>query len=436
MWAVATIAHLAGNWNHGDIWPEPTLIGWLALVGGIMATGLLVRPSRALLAALCALIPALAVLEAPVLGNHWLLAAFVSVAYLLTAGVWERFEPTARIILLVFYGFAAFAKLNTGFLDPTTSCGVVYANQWLDGFGLRPIQAAGPLGWVVAWGSAGVELAVPILLLIPRARRWGVVLAVIFHGLISLDLQQHFYDFTAVLLALFVLFLPDTFHERLRSLAERPSSSTLRVGRLLAATVGVSVTFSSVLPLSARSGWWLTRGSFLWWTPYLALITWAVVTSSAARSRLNWRLAPAGVVLVALVFLNGLTPYLELKTAYGWNMYSNLVTVAGDSNHLIVTSTLPLRDGHERLVEVIETSDDGLQSYIDEGYLLPWPTFVSYVQRHPEASVTYRIGDAISHTDRSPARVEPVPWWWRWMPLRAVHGDEPDRCQTGFLPGL
>ena len=73
------------------------------------------------------------------LGNHWLLAGIVSLAYLLTWGQWDSFEPAARVILLLFYGFAAFAKINSGFLDPTTSCGVFYANQALTEVGLAGI---------------------------------------------------------------------------------------------------------------------------------------------------------------------------------------------------------------------------------------------------------------------------------------------------------
>ena len=42
-------------------------------------------------------------------------------------------------MLLVAYAFAALAKWNTGFLDPTVSCAVVYTDQWLGGFGLAGV---------------------------------------------------------------------------------------------------------------------------------------------------------------------------------------------------------------------------------------------------------------------------------------------------------
>jgi hypothetical protein len=62
----------------------------------------------------------------------------VSLSYLLTWGRWERFDPAARVVLLVFYYFAAFVKLNTGFLDPELSCGVL-RQHWLDSYGLTTV---------------------------------------------------------------------------------------------------------------------------------------------------------------------------------------------------------------------------------------------------------------------------------------------------------
>ena len=54
------------------------------------------------------------------------------------------------------------------------------------------------------------ELSVPVLLAFTRTRRVGVLLALVFHTIISLDFDQHFYDFTAALVMLLCLFLPET----------------------------------------------------------------------------------------------------------------------------------------------------------------------------------------------------------------------------------
>lgn len=437
MWAVAVLAHLAGNWRYGDVWPDPTLIGFLLLAAGLVAAWLLIRPSRGAMLTLSALVPVTVLLEAPVLGNHWLLAGFVSLAYLLTWGSWDRFEAAARVILLVFYGFAAFAKLNSGFLDPATSCGVFYANQWLEGFGLSGISTDSALAWGAAWGSALVELAVPVLLLIRPVRAWGVLLALVFHGLISLDLGQHFYDFTAVLLPLFVLFLPDGYFERFEGVGRLLRPAIRRLLATAAVMAGVAVALANVRPLGPASAWWLLRGSFFWWIPYLVVVVGAA--AGALRPvALRWKVGPVTAVLVGLVVVNGLTPYLELKTAYGWNMYSNLVTFDGHSNHLIVPSTVPVRDGNRNPVTILASSDPGLEAYAEQGYLLPWPSFRAYLAAHPDVSVTFERDGTTFEVPRA-GETEfgvPVPWWWRWMPLRSIHEDEPARCQATFLPAL
>ena len=55
-------------------------------------------------------------------------------------------------------------------------------------------------------------------------------------------------------------------------------------------------------------------------------------------------------VVPVLVVLNGLSPFLELRTAYAFNMYANLETAAGESNHFLVPRTLPLTDYQGDLV--------------------------------------------------------------------------------------
>lgn len=437
MWGVAVIAHLAGNWRYGDIAPEPTAIGVLLMVTGLAGTAVIVAPRRSSMLALGVLIPVTAALEAPVLGNHWLLAAFVGAAYLLTGGSWDRFEPAARLVLLVFYSFAAFAKLNTGFLDPVTSCGVFYLNQALDGFGFGLVSTTSPAAWVAAWGAALVELSVPILLIIRRTRHYGALLAIGFHGLITFDLAQHFYDFTAVLFALFVLFLDDTYFERFEAVGARLPPAIRSVVAAVVVMVGLSVTLASVTPLNQTSFRWLSEGSFLWWIPYLALVAW-VAAGALAQANLEWRIGPVAVVLASLVFVNGLTPYLELKTAFGWNMYSNLVTVDSESNHLLVRSTWPLRSGHHEMVTIVDSDDPGLQLYAEHGYLLPWPSFRIYLAERPDTSLTFERGGAETVVARAGDTdlAAPVPWWWRWMPLRAVHATTPQQCQPSFLPAL
>lgn len=147
----------------------------------------------------------------------------------------------------------------------------------------------------------------------------------------------------------------------------------------------------------------------------------------------------AGAVVVLLTVVNGLTPYTEIKTAYSFNMYANLVTSQGESNHYVVRSTWPLRDGYEGPVEIIESSDDGLEAYRDEGYLVAYPQLRRYLSTRPDVGLTYRRDGEVTvlaQVSLRPELVDPGPWWWRFFPLRAIDTRNPPLCQAAFLPAL
>lgn len=438
MWAVAALAHLAGNPFYGDVWPRPSAVGVALLVVGVAAVAVLAHPGHPTMLVLATAAPVSAALEAPILSNHWLLAAAVSLAYVVTAGRWESFAPAARWTLVVFYAFAAFAKLNTGFLNPDTSCAVFYANQALAAARLPALAPGGLAPTALIVTTVLVEAAVPVLLAMRPTRRAGVLLGLAFHGLVSLDLAQHFYDFTAVLLALFALFLSEDGAEAADRLIASVPGQWRGVAWAGITGLGLAVTFANVTSPGPVNTWFLRRVSFAAWIPYLAFVTWLLLGARAA-GRLSWRLTPAAALVVGLVFVNGLTPYFEVKTAYGFNMYANLLTSNGRSNHLLLRRTLPLRRDQERPVEILFSSDHGLRRYATQGYLLPWPSFRAFLAAHPDVSVTYRRdGETLSlqrASDR-PDLVAPVPWWWRWMPLRAIDSRDPPRCQTVFLPAL
>ena len=277
--------------------------------------------------------------EAPFLSNHWLLVGFVAVAVLVSLvqrDPWAWLSVTGRCILLAFYCFAAFAKLNAGFFEPGTSCGVFYANQSLGSFGLPTLPTDSPLAWLLVLGPVLTELSVPFLLAFGRTRRIGVLVALVFHTVISVDLDQHFYDFTAALVVLLCLFLPES------TLADLEASAARRTKSFVAGmAICLVLVLCAVLPqvvLTTRILEWLP---FVVWFAFAGWLIVSVARGGLGPSHLPMR--PPGAVawvLVTLVVANGLTPYLELKTAYGFNMYANLVTVAGESNHFVVRDTL------------------------------------------------------------------------------------------------
>lgn len=451
-WAIAAFAHVVGA-SSGDGMIGRGLaniaVGWLALA-------VIVRPEHRLArTGLAAAIVVSAVVEAPLIGNHWWLAAAISTAALLARpwrpepipggdpgqrGFVDRFAPTARVILLVFYSFAAFAKLNSGFLDPVESCARFFANQGLSFWRLPEVAGDGSVAPVLPWIALVVELAVPVLLVTRRTRRLGVFVAVVFHLLLTLDLRQHFYDFTLVLVPLFALFAPASFLAAIdRALPRlRLGGGWPWIGLFGAQVVAFHLTLPGPIRRIAVAVAWATWLALAVFIGRGLLAAWQ---ERRAESIEPISLRPAnlaGVALAAVVVLNGLSPYLELKTATGFNMYANLTTADGTSNHLVVSRTAGLRRDQAATVEVLSSDDDGLAAYADTGFALPVVNLQDYLADHPEVSVEYRLdGVVVDHRPGHPGPVAPSAMGWaaeRFALFRAVPMADPPACQNVWLP--
>lgn len=455
--AVAALFHLAGNPAVGFGSRDIALVP-VQLIVGAAAVAVLVRPNRGFpLLVLAAAVPVSAWFEAPMVGNHWVLAAAICLTYLLARLVsalrrdeedttWSLFAPTARVVLLIAYSFMAFSKLNSGFFDPVTSCAVFYQDQITSSWGLSALSVAEHpgLGRAVAVGAACVELSVPVLLTLRRTRRFGVPLAMGFHWTLALDLDLHFWDFSALLFACFLLFLDEGQIGRLITTFGRVWGRRRASIRMLLVTLGLA--WSVVVTLAGALGGpvALTVIAFLmshvaWWVLGTAALTLVGVTvrrpSPAAEAPLRPR-AAAMLLVPGLVLFNGLTPYLEIKTGFGWNMYSNLRTVASESNHLLVPSTWDLTGLQEDRVLVLSSSDDRLTERA--GYEFVWSEFREYAHDNPGESVIYRRGgetfDAATLSDDRATSGTVSELSRRLQSFRAVDVSGSERCLDSYGP--
>lgn len=460
LWAVAALFHVLASGGAAQIFSNPTALGFSLVLLAICAIWLLVRPAHNLPLMLVAVLGLITTWqEAPALGNHWLVVAFVDLALLLSAlstlrdgsinrdKLAEVFLPLARWCLVLFYFFAAFAKLNSAFFDTAVSCSTYYFDETARSLGFDTplaVGAGGParlLPFVVVM----TELSIPILLLNRRTRIFGVALGLGFHSLVALDRLHLFVDFSAVLAALFVLFLPNRFAVSALGFLKGRGGRLLLIlwaagaGVVLAAPwVGIN-SFTLFVILEGRL--------FLWYvfdaTILLGVVIWLVRHREQALER-PFTVRGKGpmwlTVVPALLVLNGLLPYFELRTAYVYTMYSNLRMVDGKSNHLIVRSSLPLANRQADLVKVVYSSDPGLVLYAAHNYLLPWDSFRAYLATHPDVAVVYERGDkgyVIDRVSDYPELVTSPPLLTRkLLALRAVDGSDKPRCQDVFLPAL
>jgi hypothetical protein len=457
LWAVVALFHVLGpSGGAVAIFSNPTALGLSHVLLAICAIWLLARPVHNLpfiLVAVLGLITAWE--EAPTLGNHWLLAAFVDLSLLLSTlfALWdgntnrdrlaEVFLPLARWCLLLFYSFAAFSKLNSAFFDTAVSCSTYYFDETVRsmGFATPLTVGAGGVARLLPFVAVITELSIPILLVNRRTRILGVVVGLSFHSLIALDRLHLFVDFSSVLAAMFVLFLPVRF-------AVSALDFLRGKGALLRALWATVAGLVLVAQWIGKNGFAYLEGRlFIWYMFDAILLLGVVIWLARHRGQVLERpltLRGKGPIWLAVVpvllVLNGLLPYFELRTGYAYTMYSNLRMVDGTSNHFIVRYSLPLASRQANLVKVIASSDRGLRLYDTYNYLLPWDSFRAYLAKHSDITVIYERGGeryAVDRASHYPELVTSPPVLaQKLLAMRAVDGNDEPRCQDVFLPAL
>src|SRR5262249_33196526 len=147
----------------------------------------------------------------------------------------------------------------------------------------------------------------------------------------------------------------------------------------------------------------------------------------------QWRII---YVVPALVALNGLSPYLGLKTETSFSMFSNLRTEGKQPNHLFMPGWLKLTSLQDDLVEVTASNNQVLQDYAKSQLLLPYFEFRRVCSEiSGDFWVDYRRNDIPIHFERAniastdPALVDPPPWLLtKFLTFRPVDPSPHMRC--------
>lgn len=416
MWVIAAWFHL---WNQvpwpKKVWWTPDPDQW-ALEAALVAAGFAVlalpgRPSA--FAAFVTLEALHGLLDAPRVANHWYLTMLQALVWVgaavavvrrdgaLDAAAWLRHAaPGARAVLWCGYSFAAFAKLNTDFLDPAVSCAsTTWVHIGRDSFHWLPQGWFWEVNAIVV--TVVVELLIPVLLAWPGRRHWGVLLGLGFHYLISIPPQLHVPDFAWMLFATWWLFLPTDvsarLHARLAGLSSLfPALTRARVLALLLPVACVHLGWFAYGPATDR----VTNLLFGLRMIVFALLGMGWITLLL----LSWRdergeigdIGPAfalrgpwQVVLVVVVLISGLSPYVGLRTRANFSMFSNLRTEEHRPNHLLMPQFY-LTDHQLNLVEVVSSTSRRLDEVRDRKTKITWWELRYLAGQEPDASVTIR----------------------------------------------
>ena len=333
---------------------------------GVSFAGILIPRRWQVLGINAAAFTAYYLLHSPVASNNQTTAFFfaliVGAVYLTTVfrrphdrnmreSVFSAIAGPARWILAGLYFYGIYHKINADFLDPAVSCAVVLYRT-LAGHVYLEDFAFGHYGAIYA--TFIVEAVAMVALFIPRLKRFGMMVGLPFHIVIGFTGYAYYKDFSTIVLVLYALFLPkqavDYGIGKIMQWAggEKPM---VWIGRmaLIAFVASYLLTSGMLWDLSKAAP---THSGFVWYFAAYSFVFYAFVMLSMHKPRdrrneykLNWL-----YIVPALFFLNGMSPYLGLKTESSMAMFSNLHTEGGQTNHLL----------HGRLANTFTYQEDPL----------------------------------------------------------------------------
>ena len=413
------------------------------------AVALLLNPRSARLLWLVMLASTVStVVQAPVHSNHTMVRSAVlmgywaSFAYAMARGsarsaVFANFTVAGQGTLLVMYVFGVFHKLNADFLDPETSCAVALWQRmpaplaWLDG----PI-----IHDATIYGTFVAEVAIVVMLLLPRLRHWGVVGGIAFHTVLALSGYAMYITFTVLSISLHALFLSDEGTGRIVE-SRGMRMVRVRLSNPAYAVLGLVLVAGLALAAAAEAYSAVTVLAMPFVLPFCMLVVRhgrsARPLLALAGPRSRRPAAVIGAVVTALFFANCAMPYLGLKSAQAVNMFANLRLEGGVSNHLVLAHA-PGPFGYLEDVAVIEDGggDAGLEWYRRAGFAIVYYDLLARLRDRPDLVVTYtRNGRRFEHVradDHAADMAEHLhPGWFRkWFHFQPVVLERPEPCNV------
>jgi hypothetical protein len=410
--------------------------------------------------------------------------------------------PVLRIGLILVYVIAGFDKLNSDFFDPAASCAAGMLRSIIGAMQTRflgvplvvPVAiVAAYLGYrllrrgrfgtagnrwftVVVIGTAAAGLAAVLLVLFaPRLGALAPVIGLIAAvsvigwelggglllavprwqaGILAFSLTMHaalaligFVDFGALALALLFTFVPAS-HLPLLTGDRGPAAPRVRaytgICFGIALLCGWSTHIHRIPELTLLTGLAFDAAVVIAIWPLLAAVFSAQGSPRWEGVRVLDKRMPAllWVFPILLVFI-GLTPYLGLRTAGNFSMFSNLRTEGESSNHLLLGSNpIKVWRYQEDVVWILDIDDrhgDVIYHYdgSPRGYALPVVEFRKWIHAWGEAGYTVPMTYAYDGYRHTTADIVTDPAWrtddlspeMYLMDFRYVQPGEPNYCR-------
>ena len=310
------------------------------------------------------------IIHAPNTSNHAFFAFCIDLSILAVFGLnllntksnrddfFNNLIPVIKSFTIILYFFAVFHKLNWNYLDPSSCGGSILIDRFLNNraaltiFGVLSEETIVNLKFFNIYSSLILETLIPILLLWRRFAWIGCLLGVVLHGTLGF---VYFWHFTPLLYALYILFLPDAFFDKIHEFYQGgkilPKALKCGVSALIVIVpiLYISKFYFPILEqelgaFSRNSGKGWTLGfnirTIIGWFPFLLytllFICFILFFARGGVSEPRTKLPIPYYIFPLIVVINGFSPYLGLKTHQSFSMFSGLLTHGTTNNHVFM----------------------------------------------------------------------------------------------------
>ena len=429
MWCVFIITHhliTSTSWIRvGNDWLNPSheIFRIIAVLTAIFVFVSILNPKKIIWFVLTLISWSLLKLDnLPQIPNHIILALIANFTILMgvflnrskgqliedrLALIYDSIAPILRWNMIILYFFTVFHKINWDFFNIDVSCAVTMYQDISSDKGFLPDNQI--INWSLIFGTVIIETLIPVLLIIPRSRLFGIILGLSFHLLLSFHPNMYITSFSCEMSALFVLFLPNSY---IIGISKRLGKwhqiglNTMKINKLSIYTIfkftfylflltGIVLILDHdhqdlivlnkikiIYRLSLQVVTFLTIVMFLFYS------TRVRHDNEKGSFRLQKNVL---IVLPILLFFNGVTPYLGLKTATNFSMFSNLRITGTENNSILIPNNFPLVKHSSDIIEIVESNDAGMMKIKNNNEKLTFFEFQRWIHEQNELSKTRTI---------------------------------------------
>jgi len=420
------------------------LLDMRAMLVAVLAVGVLIMPENVPLFLVLSTVTIVKIfLHLPLGPNHYLLEMFAALAFVGTAipylfkkGVpnvkaelLDRAAPTARLLMIIVYFFAVLDKLNYDYFSPH-GCGWELLSPFLGG---DATAAKFPFIWQISvFGSVTMEALLMIGLATKRFRKQTIIAGALFHSFLAVVPYEGIASFSSITLTLYILFIPLSYFEDwqiLPKLKQLPTRAAAIIGiALVYGGMGFFLSRAMAHSLYPR----LSTFGAIEGEPDLAAIFFSAIVfipmglwfiGNVVRTMPKfekptvdlWRKGWIAVIPV-LAILNGLCPYLGLKTQTSFAMFSNIRTEQKQFNHFFMPPAMQIFDFQKEVITVTKYPSD-FSPGTGTVDLVPFEFRRRVMKMKNGGTIRFirngRLGSVTKgvHSDTNEDLLKPIPFW-------------------------